>query len=117
MFQYQVSFGQAVSMAFSNYINFNGRSSRSEFWWFYLLTFIIGIALYLIGSQWLSGVVNLALLLPSITVGVRRLHDIGKTGWLLFLSLIPIVNFILIYWFVQPSQPMDNQYGPVPNVA
>ena len=120
--QYQVSFAQAIQMAFNNYINFNGRSSRSEYWWWCLFTFLLGVVLgviqYATGINWLSGLVNLALLLPGLGLAVRRLHDINKSGWWLFIALIPLVGaIILIYWYVQPSDQFDNQYGPVPNVA
>ncbi len=84
MYQRQVSFVEAIKMAIQqNYCNFSGRSSRSEYWWFTLFTFILGVLLTLIfgdgtlGSV-ISGVVNLALLLPSLGVAVRRLHDIDR---------------------------------------
>ncbi len=120
--QYQVSFSQAIQMGFNNYVNFNGRSSRSEYWWWCLFTFIIGAVLGAINGwvniQWLIGLVNLALLLPGLGLSVRRLHDINKSGWWIFIALIPLVGAILlIYWFVQPSNPGDNQYGPEPNVV
>ncbi len=124
MYQRQVSFVEAIKMAIQqNYCNFSGRSSRSEYWWFTLFTFILGVLLTLIfgdgtlGSV-ISGVVNLALLLPSLGVAVRRLHDIGKSGWWLFLAFLPIVGWIiLIVWECKESQPVPNEYGPVPNLA
>lgn len=131
MYQRQVSFPEAVNRAIKdNYCNFNGRASRSEFWWFELfvviLGFIITIAnsfLYIATHSSVIGMVllygtNLALLLPSIGLHVRRLHDIGKSGWYIFLSFIPFVGaIILIVWYCKDSQPMPNEYGPVPNVV
>ncbi|MBD5363944.1 MAG: DUF805 domain-containing protein [Bacteroides sp.] len=122
MFQYQVSFGQAVNMAFNKYCDFNGRASRSEYWWFCLFTFIVSAALAVIGGvlniTWLGYLWSLATLLPSLGLSVRRLHDIDKSGWWIFLGLIPLVGaIILIIWACKESQPYDNQYGPVPNLA
>lgn len=65
-----------------------------------------------------TGIVNLTLLLPSLGLAVRRLHDIGKSGWWIFISLIPIIGWILlIVWYCQDSQMEPNQYGPVPNMV
>ena len=122
MYQYQVSFGQAVNMALNKYFDFDGRASRSEYWWFALFMAIVGFVAGLIGgfinAAWLPSLVSLAFLLPSLGLGVRRLHDIDKSGWWILLSLIPLVGtIILIIWYCQESQPVPNQYGPVPNVA
>jgi len=124
MFQYQLSFGEAVRSALINkYCCFSGRAARSEYWWFYLFTFLIGLALEFImnmsgtvGSI-LSYLVCLALILPQLGVGVRRMHDIGKSGWWILINLIPLVGWILwIVWCCKDSQMTDNVYGPVPNM-
>lgn len=127
MYQYQVSFSQAVRMAFDSYCRFQGRSSRSEYWWWVLfvaiLSFCIGIIEGILGFsmtavQATSGILSLVLLLPGLGLSVRRLHDIGKSGWWILLGLIPVVGaIVLIIWFAQNSQMQDNQYGPVPNMA
>lgn len=129
MYQEQVSFGDAVKRALTvNYCNFNGRSSRSEYWWYVLATFIFGMVLGVIlnvifGSEStigsiVNGVVSLALFLPGLGLCVRRLHDIGKSGWLVLLGLIPLVGaIILIIWFAKESEMAPNQYGPVPNMV
>lgn len=127
MYQYQVSFSQAVRMAFDSYCRFQGRSSRSEYWWWVLfvaiLSFCIGIIEGILGFsmtavQTTSGILSLALLLPGLGLSVRRLHDIGKSGWWILLGFIPLVGaIVLIIWFAQNSQMQDNQYGPVPNLA
>lgn len=124
MLQRQVSFKEAVIRAIKdNYCNFNGRSSRSEYWWYCLFTVILGVIIAWIFSSsqtayaTVGGIVNLALLLPSLGLCVRRLHDVGKSGWWIFLVLIPVIGaIILIIWFCQPSQPQTNAYGPVPNL-
>lgn len=127
MYQYQVSFSQAVRMAFDSYCRFQGRSSRSEYWWWVLfvaiLSFCIGIIEGILGFSMTavrttSGILSLGLLLPGLGLSVRRLHDIGKSGWWILLGLIPVVGaIVLIIWFARNSQMQDNQYGPVPNMA
>ncbi|MES2509689.1 MAG: DUF805 domain-containing protein [Pseudomonadota bacterium] len=107
-----MNFGQAISTCLSKYANFSGRASRPEFWWFFLFQVIVMLVAGMV-SDILYGVVALGLLLPSIAVGARRFHDIGKTGWLMLIGLIPVVNLLLIYWFVQPSDG-PNAFGGAP---
>ena len=103
----------------------NGRASRSEFWWFVLFNFIISFVLGFVdglfgmrgeyGWGLLGGLYALAVLLPSIGVAIRRLHDSGKTGWWLLISFIPIIGFIvLLVFYIQDSEPGPNQYGENP---
>ena len=97
-----------------SYTLFTGRARRSEFWKFVLVSFIISIVLGTI-SDALETLYALAILVPSLAVGARRLHDIGKSGWWQLLVLIPIVGWIvLIVFFVLDSEPKDNQYGSNP---
>jgi uncharacterized membrane protein YhaH (DUF805 family) len=87
------------------YADFEGRASRPEFWWFVLFCFIVHAIGDIIFRHWIMGLVSLALFVPSIAVGSRRLHDLGKSGWLQLLWLIPIIGWIiLIYWWAQPGQ-------------
>lgn len=126
MYQRQLSFGEAVNKVLAqNYCNFSGRASRSEYWWYVLFTVILSFAIGFIfgifgavkASQWVGSLVNLALLLPGLGVCVRRLHDIGKSGWWLLIGLIPVVGWIiLIVWYCQPSASA-NEYGPVPDMT
>jgi len=105
-----------------NYVGFEGRASRTEFWMFALFNAIIAVVLNII---WRAGVdaflyiyilYALAVLLPSLAVAVRRLHDTGRSGLWYFIVLVPIVGVImLLIWFCQPSQPGPNQYGAVPS--
>ena len=101
----------AVKTCLTKYADFNGRAARPEFWWFFLaqvLVFVITGAI----SDILYFVAALGLLLPGLAVGARRLHDIGKSGWLLLVGLIPILGFLLLlYWFAQPSEAA-NAHGP-----
>lgn len=102
-----------------HYADFNGRARRKEYWMFVLFNFIISAVLQivfgkLLGLNFIASLYGLAVLVPGIAVGVRRLHDIGKSGWWLLLALIPIVNFYLIYLLCVDSQPEANQWGANP---
>src|SRR5690349_12593646 len=110
----------AVKKAIDNYANFDGRSTRPEFWWFYGALVVIGVVLYVIdlaifGFPILSGLFWLATLVPYIAVGIRRFHDTDKSGWWILTGFIPCVGFIiLIVLLAQPGTPGPNQYGPPP---
>jgi len=104
-----------------NYANFEGRARRSEFWYFLLFQFIVIIALLIlaavagtIGSV-LYGIYALATLVPGIAVAVRRLHDVGKSGWWYFICLVPLIGSIwLIVLFATEGTVGPNQYGEDP---
>jgi uncharacterized membrane protein YhaH (DUF805 family) len=108
------------------YATFSGRAQRAEYWYFLLFSTLIVIALSVIDGMtgsynedtgWglLSGLYSLAVLLPSIAVGTRRLHDTSRTGWWLLIGLIPVIGtIVLIVFFVLDSTPGDNAYGPNP---
>ena len=109
-------------LALSKYAIFEGRSRRSEYWYFALFNILIGIALGIVdeffGFSLFGAIASLALFIPGLAVGVRRLHDIGKSGWNLLLIFIPLVGFIiLLVWFCKDSEPGSNQYGPNPKGA
>ena len=123
-----MSFGQAIAAGFNRYVDFQGRSRRSELWWFTLFLFILSIGASVIDHAALgfaldqlgpaSGIMVLATLIPSLAVWVRRLHDIGRSGWWTLLSIVPIIGIIvIIYWACQPSQPTGNVYGANPMTA
>lgn len=101
-----------------NYANFNGRARRAEYWWFVLANIIVSIVLQIvdgiIGLPIFGGLYGLAVLIPTIAVGVRRLHDVDKSGWFLLLAFIPLVNFYLIYLLAIEGTRGQNQYGPDP---
>ncbi len=120
-----MSFQEAVRTCLQQrYADFKGRSRRSEFWFFVLFSAIVRAIANVIdailhtGNANTGGVVStlvfLALIVPSLAVGARRLHDTGRSGWWLLIALIPLVGIILlIVWWAQDSHP-DNQYGPSP---
>ena len=115
-----MDFMTAVRTCLNKYVTFDGRAQRSEFWWFALFNFIGAVVLNVIdsalfGAQVLSLLWSLALLLPGIAVGARRLHDIEKSGWWLLISFVPLIGLlVLLYFFVQRGTDGPNQYGPDP---
>lgn len=114
-----MTFGQSVSTCFRKYANFSGRASLSEYWFWFLFQLIVmgGIYAIAIASEsfaimGLYGLIALGLLLPSLAVAVRRMHDIGKGGGWIFITLVPFIGSI---WFLvllcQSSQPFENRFG------
>ena len=138
-----MGFLEAISSVLANSLNFGGRASRSEYWywslfitllWFSILTFIFmttsvhfpahntpfSRAVYVsdVLKPYMSFLTTLALLiiLPNLSGTVRRLHDIGRSGWWFFISLLPYVGFlILLYWTLLPSQRDSNKWGGNPS--
>ncbi len=101
------------------YADFEGRARRKEYWMFVLFNMIfafgVGIIDGLMGSMILSGIYMLAIIIPSIAVGVRRLHDVGKSGWMMLVAFIPLIGGIwLLILFVTDGEPGDNLYGANP---
>ena len=104
------------------YTVFSGRAQRAEYWYFALFNIIISLVLGfmdgLVGTGGvLYGIYLLAVLLPSIAVGIRRLHDTDRSGWWLLLVLIPLAGLVLLVFMVFDSKPGENQYGPNPKGA
>ncbi len=105
---------------------FTGRARRKEYWYYFLINFLIITALLLLdnmlgtldqeaGMGLLSGIYALAVLIPGIAVAVRRLHDTDRTGWWVLIALIPIVGpIILIFFLIQDSTTGSNRFGPNP---
>jgi len=99
-----MTFADAIRACFSKYAAFNGRATRSEYWWWFLFTFFASLATEII-SETLSALFSLGVLLPSLAVGARRLHDTDRSGWFLLLWFIPIIGWIiLMVWAVQESK-------------
>lgn len=133
-----MNFTTAVKTCLSKYATFSGRAPRSEFWWFYLFIILVDIVLgFFIGSEtlvaitdgdfaavsvalannravMLQGVVHLLLFLPSLAVAVRRLHDVGRSGWWLLLLVVPFGFLFLLYWWLKRSEPRPNAHGMPP---
>ena len=115
--------------ALKKYAVFSGRARRMEFWYFVLFNLVVYIVLSLIdtllgtynivsGVGLLSGIYSLAVLIPTLALWVRRLHDIDRTGWWILINLIPLIGTIVLLVFaLTPGTPGSNRYGPDPKQA
>jgi uncharacterized membrane protein YhaH (DUF805 family) len=116
-----MSFMDAVKSVLTHYVGFSGRARRSEFWFWVLFLVLVDIVAMvlnnLLGNAVISTIISLALLLPNLAVGARRLHDVGRTGWWQLIALTLIGIIVLIIFWVGDSQPGDNKYGPNPKAA
>ena len=129
-----MGFSEAIRTCFRKYADFNGRARRSEFWYWILFTVLVGMVAGILDSSLdlqprletgeidvtasgpFASISSLALLLPGLAVGVRRLHDLGRSGWWILLGLIPLIGqLILLFGFlIKDSEPGDNRFGPNP---
>ncbi len=118
-----MTFTQAITNGFSNYVNFTGRASRSEFWYWVLFAFLVGIAAdavdYVMGSDnnLIGELWGLATLLPNLAVGARRLHDTNRSGFWQLLLLTLVGFFVLLVWWCFKGTNGNNQYGSDPLAA
>lgn len=115
--------------ALKKYVVFSGRARRKEFWFFSLFNILASIVAgvldvvtgnfnYSAGLGPFSGLYSLAVLLPSLAVCVRRLHDTNRSGWWLLIGFVPLLGaLVLLYFAIQDSTPGQNQYGPNPKGA
>lgn len=123
----------AVKTCFSKYATFSGRARRKEFWYWYLFTCLITIAAFLLGCLIAiifqesnigvaevfilsNGIWSLIIFLPNLAVTVRRLHDVGHSGWYYLISIIPLVGVILLLIALCTDSVDDNKYGPNPKL-
>lgn len=136
------TFTGAVKQFFTKYATFCGRSSRSDYWWVVLFNFLVQTALFilfggslvssisalaknvndplalsgLIGFYSVMGLYSLAILLPSLALIVRRLHDTGRGGGWIFISFVPLIGGIWLFiLMLLDSEPYENRFGPNPN--
>lgn len=120
-----MGFTDAIKSGFQKYIGFSGRAARSEYWYWVLFIVLLQIVAWLIdmtlfgfnttGVNPIGSLLSLATLLPGLAVSVRRLHDIDRVGWWIFLALIPIVGaIVLIYWACLRGTVGANRFGPDP---
>jgi uncharacterized membrane protein YhaH (DUF805 family) len=117
-----MTFFEAISSGFRNYVGFSGRASRSEFWYWILFTVLVSIVTSIIDLEVLSSSVtpfssiwSLVTLLPSLAMGVRRLHDTDRSGWWWLLSFIPLIGIIvlIVFWCSEGTRG-PNRFGPDP---
>ncbi len=117
-----MTFGESISTCFKKYVDFNGRATRSEFWFFTLFCWIVSIIMLPLDiaifpyQDWgpLGTAFSLAIFFPSIAVGSRRLHDSNYSGWLQLLAITIIGLIPLLIWFIQKGQIEDNRFGSDP---
>jgi len=116
-----MGFVDAVKSFFSRYVDFAGRSSRSEFWWaqlgLMLIGFVVGLFAGLLGelAVIVIGIFYLAIIIPSIALTVRRLHDNDKSGWWILIGFVPILGGLyLLYLYVTKGTTGTNRFGPDP---
>lgn len=101
----------------NHYFDFKGCTDRKTYWTVFLVNIVISFLLGLIdmllfGASVLGVLFSLATLLPMLGIGARRLHDVGKSGWMMLISLIPCVGpFILLFWYVQPTLTVGNRFA------
>lgn len=130
-----MSFKEAIYICLKQkYSTISGRASRAEYWWFTLFMYLVNIVLYtlsvvmmfylhrgsgaqMFGALLVSGlisIISILLVVPSICVRIRRLHDIGRSGWWILLSFVPIVRLVILVFTLMPSQPTANEYDENP---
>ena len=118
-----MGFAEAVQTCLQQYVGFSGRARRSEYWWFFLFTILVSIVASVLDSMLgtmsddtnvglIGTIASLALLLPSIAVAIRRLHDTSRSGWWILIGLIPIVGWIILIVFYCPGQPRREPVRP-----
>ena len=121
------SFPQAIDSCLQNYVGFGGRAPRSEYWYWTLFCLLFGIVVGL-GAGFFSAVLHnkalldvaiavmeLVLILPSLAVLVRRLHDVNRSGWWYFISFVPLIGpILLLVWFCTKGTSGQNRFGPDP---
>lgn len=121
-----MNFSQSVKSVYSRYVLFSGRAGRPEYWYFALFSFIVQIAIAMVSiasenaSNILMAIFILGSLLPSIGVGVRRLHDTDRSGWWMLIGIIPLIGtIVLIVFFCLRGTEGPNRFGegPMPPVA
>ncbi|TQV62370.1 MAG: DUF805 domain-containing protein [Sulfurovum sp.] len=105
-----MTFMESVTTCFNKYLVFEGRATRSEFWWFMLFGFVVNLVLAMIHPT-LETLFSLAIFLPSLAVGTRRLHDVDKSGWWQLLHIIPLIGtIVLIVFFATDGDKYPNKY-------
>jgi uncharacterized membrane protein YhaH (DUF805 family) len=118
------SFAGSIALCLHRFVQFSGRSPRAEYWYFVLFTALIAVAAVLVDAAFLNGsrlfstVVNLAVFLPALSVFVRRLHDLDRSGWWYWLILVPVVGAVILFiWLISRGTRGANRFGPEPLAA
>ncbi len=117
-----MSFFEAIAACFSRYADFKGRAARAEFWWFLLFLLLASAFANLmtksffgdIAANVVSSIFFLAVVVPTMSVSARRLHDMNHTGWWQLLSVLGVGTMILLIWFMLPGTKDVNRFGNPP---
>lgn len=119
-----MNFSEAIQSGFQNYVNFSGRAQRSAYWFWALFAFLVSVAAAIVdsilfgfkpeGINIIQAIVGLALLLPGLSVSIRRLHDRDHTGWWFLLIFTGIGAILLLVWFCMKGTDGPNRFGPDP---
>ncbi len=119
-----MNFGDSIKSGFNRYFDFNTRSSRSEYWWWYLFTALVGYALMFFGGAMVNMGIEAGLMLPfiwylgviipTLALSVRRLHDTDRSGWWFLIAFTGIGALVLLFWFVTRGTEADNDFGADP---
>ncbi len=103
--------------ALKKYADFTGRARRKEYWMFILIYMIINVVLGILGLEIISALVGLGLLIPSISIAARRLHDTGRSGWWQLIVFVPVIGIIVLIVFLAQDGHDTNDYGVNPKSA
>ena len=119
-----MSFGDAITNCLTNnYVGFSGRASRSEYWFWVLFTLIVQLVTgimdgFIFGSEFgtgtISNIASVIYFLPGLAVLVRRLHDVGRSGWWFLSTILILPFFLILYWLISEGDSNPNEYGEVP---
>lgn len=101
-----MTFQESVKVCFSKYADFEGRASRPEYWWFFLFILLVSAAASILGPV-VSGLFQLATLLPALAAGARRLHDTNRSGWWQLIVFVPLIGFILLIYFLAQASKSE----------
>ena len=117
-----MGFSEAVKLALSQSVTWQGRARRTEFWYFQLFIIMTLVAAAILDQLWgrpvLTGIAWIGLILPSLSVAIRRLHDIDKSGGWFWISFVPLVGgFILLVFMLLDGTPGTNRFGPSPKLV
>lgn len=112
-----MTFSEAIKSGFDHYTKFDGRANRPAYWWWFLFNVLVLVAAAIlsaiVGSQVIYYLAGLALLLPNLSVSIRRLHDTNRSGWWILIGLVPLVGaIVLLIFYLQDSDAGPNDYGP-----
>ena len=107
-----MEFKQAIRQGFEGYIDIHTRASRQEFWLWWVFVVLVSVVAGIVNVAWLQSAVSLVLFLPTWTLFIRRLHDIGHSGWWVLVMFVPLINLVAwLYVGLKSSDPLENSWG------